>query len=261
MTGRAEAYRRELEGARGAAEITSYLERHSGLPGPRANLELAFTFARTAEPALIRALAALEPDEAPENTPRAYLAVCGVLGLGRLALEGDRAAERAIGARAADPRWRVREAAAMALQLVGDQDRPRFTRLVSALAAKGPLEQRAAVAAVAEPRLLEDGAARPALKLLEGVTRSLGRAPRPLGERERVLRQALAYAWSVVVAADPAAGKKVMERFLASGDPDLRWAMRENLKKKRLQRLEPAWCAAWTQRLGATSGTSRAPRS
>ena len=66
----------------------------------------------------------------------------------------------------------------------------------------------------------------------------------------RVLRQGLAYCWSVAVAAAPAIGMPVMERWLASGDPDVRWLMRENLKKARLRRGAPEWVTAWRARIG-----------
>lgn len=250
-----ERYRAKL---RAATDVERFLKRHSGLPGPRGNLELAHAFAAEAAPAEIRRLARLEAAEAPENTPEVFLAFCGVLGLGRLVAEGDAAAGAAIRRRASDPRWRVREAAATALQLVGDRDPRRFRRLVAALARGTALEQRAAAAALAEPRLLTSASTPAALALLDAITRSLAEAPRPLGDGERILRQALAYAWSVVVAADPATGKPAMEMWLRSGDPDIRWAMRENLGKKRLQKVDAAWCAAWAARLGG--GTSRQAR-
>ncbi len=63
----------------------------------------------------------------------------------------------------------------------------------------------------------------------------------------RLLR-ALAYCWSVAVAALPDAGKPLMEVWLASDDPDIRWIMRENLKKNRLVKMDAAWVAEQTRR-------------
>jgi len=253
MPSRIETYRERL---RSMKDVEGFLRAHSGLPGPRGNLELAHAFAQEGSARQIRALAALDPTDAPENTPDGFLAFCGVLGLSRLALEGDAQAEAALLRRASDPRWRVREAVATALQLVGDVDRRRYARMVAALARGGPLEQRAAVAAVAEPRLLNStGAVRSGLRVLERATRFVARAARPLGERERVLRQALAYVWSVVVAAEPAEGKPAMEVWLRSKDPDIGWLMTQNLGKARLQRAAPGWSAAWRRRLAARSPT------
>ena len=253
MPSRIESYRERL---RSEKDVEGFLRAHSGLPGPRGNLELAHAFALEGSARQIRALAALDPTDAPENTPGAFLAFCGVLGLGRLVLDGEPQAEAALLRRASDPRWRVREAVATALQLVGDVDRRRYSKIVAALGRGGPLEQRAAVAAIAEPRLLNSSAAvRSGLAVLQRATRSIARAAKPLGEREKVLRQALAYAWSVVVAAEPAAGKPAMEVWLQSKDPDIGWVMAQNLVKARLGRAAPGWSAAWRRRLAARSPT------
>ena len=42
----------------------------------------------------------------------------------------------------------------------------------------------------------------------------------------------------------------LVERAAASGDRDLRWIVRENLRKRRLMRLDPHWVAALQARLG-----------
>lgn len=260
MAKKTDEYRSQLDALRTPKALETFLRAHSGLPGPRGNLELAWAFAEVGPTELVWRYARLEAAAAPENTPEVFLAFCGVMGLARLALEGDVEAEAMLRRRASDSRWRVREAVATAAQLIGNRDPARFTRLTNALARGSPLEQRAAVAAVAEPRLLQGPRVDAARSLLDDITRRLADAPRPLGPDERVLRQALAYAWSVVVAADAPAGKPVMERWLESKDPDLAWLMRENLEKKRLQRADPSWCARWSARL-RTERTRPAPRS
>lgn len=58
-----------------------------------------------------------------------------------------------------------------------------------------------------------------------------------------VLRQALGYCWSVAVAAYPEPGRAAFSHWLASTDRDVRWILRENLKKNRLVRLDPTWAA------------------
>ena len=55
------------------------------------------------------------------------------------------------------------------------------------------------------------------------------------------MRKGLGYCWSVAVVAAPEAGKKLMEKWLADPDKDVRWIMQENLKKNRLLRLDAAW--------------------
>jgi hypothetical protein len=60
-----------------------------------------------------------------------------------------------------------------------------------------------------------------------------------------VLRQGLAYCWSVAVAAAPDEGRRLMERWMREDDRDVRWVMRQNLSKKRLAAAAgPEWVAA-----------------
>lgn len=248
-------YRDEL---RRLADWEPYLLSHSGLPGPRGNLELAHAAAQVGSEDQFRRWAALTPEEAPENTPEAFLTFCGVLGLG--AILGRNSAPRAsspgpsrpgpsaktsilaiLRRLASDPRWRIREAVATGLQLWGDADMPALLAEMQAWAEGGSYEQRAAAAALSEPRLL----ARPeysaaTLQVLERITARVAAAPGAERKSEpfRTLRQALGYCWSVAVAAEPAGGVPMMERWLADPDPDVRWIMRENLKKKRIAGLK-----------------------
>lgn len=191
---------------------------------------------------------ATDPDE--------YLRYCGVIGLGRLLVEaldgaeqGDAWPRRASGLsaelleHAASDRWRVREAVAMALQRVGDRHPWALLEIVASWALHPhPLVQRAAVAAVCEPRLLTDrSAARAALTAC--ATATLALTARPRTERAdtdvRVLRKALGYCWSVAVAADPEHGLPLFVRLETEHpqDPDVTWIVKENRKKARLQRL------------------------
>jgi len=40
-----------------------------------------------------------------------------------------------------------------------------------------------------------------------------------------------------------------MERWFECQDRDVRWVMVQNLKKKRLERVDPEWVAEWRRRL------------
>jgi hypothetical protein len=66
-------------------------------------------------------------------------------------------------------------------------------------------------------------------------------APDREDEEFRVLRKGLAYCWSVAVASCPQEGKQRFESWLDSPDKDIRWIMRENLKKKQLWRMDAEW--------------------
>ena len=249
------AYRQEL---RAREDWTPYLIEKSGLPGPRGNLELAHAAAQ--EDALrLESYLGLPAEDAPENTPQVFLVFCGVLGLGVRLARGESAALPRLRRFADDPRWRVREAVATALQLWGDSDIRGLVAAMDEWSAGGCYEQRAAVAGLCEPRLLKDAAAAAALfDLLDRVTAGVAQVPlaptgTPGAQRRaddfRALRKALGYGWSVAVAASPEEGKARLARWFASDDPDVRWVLRENLKKKRLVRLDPDWVAECRKRL------------
>jgi HEAT repeat protein len=164
--------------------------------------------------------------------------------------DGDPAVLPALRAAAADPRWRVREACAMALQRLGDERLDRMFEIAGDWAGGDRLEQRAAVAAVCEPRLLRDPAsARRAVSLLDRVTESVSGAGDRGTEPFRVLRQALGYGWSVAVVAVPDGGKESFERWLKSDDANVRWIVRENLKKSRLARMDSGWVESCRARI------------
>ena len=110
--GRLDDYRRTLASL---ADWDDYLRRESGLPGPRGNLELAHAVADVGDAALFERYRALDASVAPTNTSGEFLAFCGVLGLGRLAAEGDTGALDKLRGHAADPRWWVREVVVMVL--------------------------------------------------------------------------------------------------------------------------------------------------
>ena len=116
-------YRAKL---RSLEDWDAYLLAESGLPGPRGNLELAQAAADEGSRALFERYLTLTPDRAPVNSPYEFLAFCGVVGLGRLLAEGEPGLLPTLRAFASDPRWRLREAVAMALQRLGDADMPRL---------------------------------------------------------------------------------------------------------------------------------------
>ena len=229
---RRDDYRGQLDRA---PDVVTFLRTHSNLPGPRANLELVQAAADFGDERAFRRW--IEAGAGADPTDE-FLVVCGVVGLGRLAAAGNTQVIATLRGHAADPRWRVREGVAMALQRLGDQDMDALFRVLEAWAGARPYLQRAAIAAVSEPRLLKAPAAsRRALALLDRVTRSFAAATDRRSEEYRTLRQALGYCWSVVVAANPAPGKPVFSRWARSTDPDLDWIVRENLTKARLAKI------------------------
>jgi hypothetical protein len=233
------------------AEWDGYLVAESGLPGPRGNIELAQAVADEGDGDRIARYAALGPDVAPTGTAEEFLAFCGVVGLGRLLADGREEVLADLRRHASDARWRIREAVAMALQRLGDADLGRLLRVVRDWAAGEPLEQRAAAAAICEPRLLrEPASARVALEVLDAITVSIRARTDRTSAGFLALRKGMAYCWSVAVAALPAEGEPLMERWFASPDRDIRAIMRQNLRKERLARADPGWVTRWRDATG-----------
>jgi HEAT repeats len=233
-------YRTDL---RAESDWDAYLTAHSGLPGPRGNIELALAAGDLASPERIEEWLLLDVVRAPTNTPEEFLAFCGVIGLGRLLKDGDESALSKLRRSASDPRWRVREAVAMALQGLGDDDFDRLLSEMRSWAAGDYLEQRAAAAALCEPRLLAPERVADVIEVLDSITASLAGRKDRRGDEFKTLRKGLGYCWSVAVAAAPSVGRPAMERWVGHDDPDIRWVMRENLRKKRLQRMDGGWVA------------------
>lgn len=224
----------------------AYLLKESGLPGPRGNLELAQVVADEGQRNLFKRYTAYTADQAPVNSPYEFLAFCGVVGLGRLLAEGDTSLLKTLRTHASDPRWRVREAVAMALQRWGDKNMDALVAGMQEWSTGTPLEQRAAAAALCEPRLLGQARhTRAVLQILDRITATLQGSEIHPREDILVLRKGLGYCWSVAVAALPGEGKPFMEKWLRVTNKDIQWIMQENLKKARLARIDPVWVKKW----------------
>jgi hypothetical protein len=230
-------YRAEL---RARVDWDDYLQAESHLPGPRANLELLHAAADEGTLDQFRRWLASDSE---------YLAACGAVGLGRLIAEGHHSLLKELRPHAGDARWRVREGVAMGLQRFGARDMGGLLEEMRQWQTGTLLERRAVVAALCEPPLLRDPvAARGVLDILDAITASLASETNRRADDFKVLRKALAYGWSVAVAALPAAGKPLLEKWLTVDDRDIVWLMCENLKKDRLKRMDAAWVAEWSRR-------------
>ncbi len=228
-----------------------YLLAESGLPGPRGNLELAQAAADEGRLEQFNAWLAWDAQRAPVNSPYEFLAFCGAVGLGRLLAEGHRQHLARLRSLAADPRWRMREGVAMALQRLGECNMPALLEVAFDWIEGRPYEMRAAAAGLCEPALLKDaGQALSVVQALERITTRLAGWPERKNEEFLTLRQAMGYCWSVAAAACLQEGKARMQSWAASPDRDLRWIIKENLKKKRLIRLDPGWVEQMQEMLG-----------
>ena len=235
--GRVEQYRAEL---RRLSDWEPYLKKNSGLPGARANLELVAAVGEEADAERLWRLSA-SSDE--------FLALCGTAGLGHLAVSDPVPVMSWLRELAADPRWRVREGVAIALQHLGRHSMPRLLAEMEKWSTDGPYQQRAAAAGLCEPSLLKEPEhVVRVLKILDRLTRSLAATTARKSEEFRVLRQTLAYGWSVAAAALPDSGRPLMDKWLRSADKDVAWVMQGNLAKARIAALGPSWVAKWRRK-------------
>jgi hypothetical protein len=223
-----------------------FLKKESGLPGPRGNLELAHAVAQEGTKKQFEQLLSFQGEE---NTPEVFLVFCGILGFGKLAAsEPDLFG--CLRGYASDRRWRVREAVATGLQLAGDQNLDLLLSEMKTWSRGNWYEQRAAAATLAEPRLLKNPKhTQQALQILDQITASMANSRAARDESFKVLRQGMAYCWSVMVAALPEAGKPIFEKWLSCPDKEIRWMMKENLKKNRLIKMDENWVKACSQKL------------
>jgi hypothetical protein len=240
---KADSYRQVLKTL---ADWEPYLLQESGLPGPRGNLELAQVVADEGDGKLFEHFLTYTPEVAPVNSPQEFLAFCGAVGLGKLLADGDDDILDTLRPYASDPRWRTREGVAMALQRLGKKNMGKLLEAMTAWSTGNWYEKRAAAAALAEPVLLKnEKEALRALHILDGMTVSMENSPDARSEGFKVFQQGMGYCWSVVVAAAPAEGKRLMEKWLACNDHIIRRVMQENLKKNRLVRMDAAWVEKW----------------
>jgi hypothetical protein len=198
-------------------------------------------------------MAKTSADQAPVNAPEELIPFCGALGLGAIGALSPSLFHPALAALrrlAHDPRWRMREAVCCGLQrLLALQTQATLNTLAGWVAPGEWLEMRAAAAAVAEPALLEDErTAVSALQLHRDIMDHVVAAEDRRAETFRVLRKGLGYTLSVVVCARPHEGFAFMARLVDSGDPDVLWIVKQNLRKNRLLKNFPQEVASLTRR-------------
>jgi len=238
-----------------AAALENYLTENSGLPGTRMNLALVNAMAdvvgeiitqpdlpEEALEDLLDRWAALSAEEAPTNDPREVLPATAVMSYGQAAVSRPDWWEHEITkihSAASDPRWRMHEMVAAALQRMLDADWDRaFIEISDWLRTEDPLVVRAAATAVGEPSLLNnESRGMNALALQAEAIGWLMRVPadRRKDDDVRTLRKALGFTLSVAIVAVPDMGLSLLSRLASYTDTDIRWIIRENLKKSRMK--------------------------
>lgn len=228
-----------------------YLREQSRLPGPRANLELVNELTH-----LLAALVVEQPKGVEEllcylinderqrivsNTSAEFVILCGIVALGQCSVACPTwwsTTFELLDKRACSHLWRVREGVALAFQRMLPAVPHETITFLTILATRGNyFQQRAAIAAIAEPGLLHTPVlVNAAMEIQHVVLERIHTAAGADRRREdfRSLRQTSGYTVSVVTVADPERGFALMRECATWGDADITWILRENLKKKRL---------------------------
>jgi hypothetical protein len=248
------------------ANLFAYLIANSNLPGPRGNLELAGAFANVVQSCSANASEALwqlcsklidiSSNEAPTNDPREFLPFCGAVAIGALAsVQQNRFEESMMILKrlANDSRWRMREAICFAMQrLMQVNSQAAMNELERWISSGTLFELRAVAAIVADPPLLKtEWIASRSLQFHKQIVERFLLIDERKSEPFRILRQGLGYTISIVVCAIPKQGFEFMRQLIYSGDKDLMWIAKENLKKNRLQKNFPQEFALLTKELGS----------
>jgi len=228
-----------------------YLRDNSRLPGPRANLELASdvgTILASFVPkypenvhTLLDQFANGDRKSVVANTPDEFIMMCGIIGYGMCAAVYAPWREESfemLEHYACNAHWRIRESVALAYQhLLTVVPFDTMEQLMKLAQTGNYLQQRATVAAIAEPPLLyKTEIVKTALDIQRIVLERLRVAPVYDRKTEdlRTLRKTLGYTVSVVTAATPEQGFALMRECASWKDADITWVLKENLKKKRL---------------------------
>ncbi len=255
-TSKSEAATRSIESLLADRDRLEHLViSNSCLPSPRANLEFASTFAdvfgtRGYDAQLWSMLldwSRIAAHEANTNSPREYLPFCALPALGLMALSSDSPCQETLVCEllraASDPRWRTREAVAIALQRIGERDWSFLRRFIEGcMPTAGPWVQRAILAGLAHPPLLiSHVAAVFALDVADEILRAYARADRETlaAEPYRVLHKGLDYALSVFVAACPEDGFRFLGQWARHDEVEVKKVIAANLRKARLYKAFP----------------------
>ncbi|XUX01268.1 MAG: hypothetical protein TUN42_04575 [Dehalogenimonas sp.] len=205
-----DTYREELKQI---PDREPFLLAHSGLPGPRGNLELAAAVFEEGNAELFERLLQFTQEKDPVNSPEEFLHFCGVYGQGKYLSKTSEFIWTRLKLFTSDPRWRTREAVAMALQSYGDRDIDDLIDKMVVWGGGNRYQQRAASAALCEPQLLQRAdVAGKVIDILDKITVTLASDTDRREEGFKILRQAMGYCWSVEVIALRSKGKSMMEK-------------------------------------------------
>lgn len=218
------------------AKLERFIIENSNLPGPRANLELAFAFSEVYENfGVLENWARIDVNQASVNDPRSFLPFCSAVCLGRLyAKTKDEKIVHVLKKLANDDRWRIREAVAFGFQKIGEDNLLELKKIFSEWIEKSNnREKRAIIVALAHPKILDRNTSLYCFEILEEIFKNMER-----DDDFEILKKGLEFTISVYTDANPGEGFSFMEKWIGK-DEAIDLIIKSNLKKSRLLKKYP----------------------
>ena len=212
------------------------LLKNSGLPGPRGNLSLLYYFSKEATEDEVKECFLFIHDEV-KNSPEEFVGMCGIVGLCCLRKYDLHKTIETIRPYASHSSWRIREAVAIGIQEIVGNNLQVLINILDNWVDGNEYEKRAVIAALCEPKLLDDKKdVKRVLNILAKTTNTFLDVHGKLSNAQETLRKSAGYCWSVAIAASPDEGKKCFEALLSTDNKHILWIIKENLKKNRLKK-------------------------
>lgn len=223
------------------SEIIENLLINSKLPGKRANLELMWQFAKSTTKVETN-LCLQYKDYDLNNTPEEFVMMCGIIGLCTINKTKPKIALNQIEEYANSSSWRVREAVAMGIQELIQIKTDEVLHILDDWSLKNDKYKRCLIAGLCEPKNLKNkNILDSAFNYLNKFTEEFSSYSNKLTEDQKILRKALAYAWSVAIVEDVEQGKSLFAKFVDYNNKNILWIVKNNLKKNRLKKMDEVW--------------------
>ncbi len=227
-------------------KLEKFLLENSDLPGPRANLELAFALSEIYENIdILLKWIEIDADQADVNHPGSFLPFCSAVALGRLyAKTKDNRIVPVLKRLSRDDRWRIREATAFGFQIIGEDNIAELKEIFSGWIDRSDnREKRAILVSLAHPKILDRETSLFCFKILENVFTNMER-----DDDFDILKKGLEFTISVYAAANPEYGFSFMEKWIGK-DKIIDGIIKSNLKKNRLLQKHPGRAGDLLKRL------------
>lgn len=227
-------------------KLERFVIENSNLPGPRANLELAFALSEVYENLeVLTKWTEIDADQADVNDPRSFLPFCSAVCLGRMYTKTkDVKIVQVLKKLASDDRWRIREAAAFGFQRIGEENLSELKRIFSEWIEKSNnREKRAILVSLAHPKILDRNTSLFCFEIVENVFEDMER-----DDDFEILKKGLEFTISVYTVVNPEHGFSFMEKWIGK-DKVIDEIIKSNLKKNRLLKKHPNKAAELRKRI------------